>query len=70
METVVESFRILLLVSMLGIAAAFDVKSRRIPDGIWVIFGGIGVILYAWDYDDGGMTSYHVITVLTSILQE
>jgi len=63
----VESFRILSLVSMLGIAAAFDVRSRRIPDGIWVIFGGIGTILYAWDYDDGGMTPYHVITVLTSI---
>ena len=67
MEAVVESFRILLLVSMLGIAAAFDVRSRRIPDGIWLIFGGIGAVLYAWDYDDGGMTPYHVITVLTSI---
>ena len=67
MEAVVESFRILLLVSMLGIAAAFDVRSRRIPDIIWVIFGGIGAILYAWDYDVGGMTPYHVITVLTSI---
>jgi len=66
-EAVVESFRILLLVSMLGIAAAFDVRSRRIPDGIWLIFGGIGAVLYAWDYDDGGMTPYHVITVLTSI---
>jgi len=66
-ESVVESFRILLLVSMLGIAAAFDVRSRRIPDGIWVIFGGIGAILCAWDYDDGAMTPYHVITVLTSV---
>jgi len=63
----VESFRILLLVLMLGTAAAFDVRSRRIPDVIWVIFGGIGAVLYAWDYDDGGITPYHVITVLTSI---
>ena len=65
METV-ESLRILLLVSMLGIAAAFDVRSRRIPDGMWVIFGGIGAVLYAWDYDNG-MTSYHVITIFTSV---
>jgi len=52
---------------MLGIAAAFDVRSRKIPDGIWLVFGGIGAVLYAWDYDDGGITPYHVITVLTSI---
>jgi len=51
---------------MLGVAAAFDVKSRKIPDVIWLIFGGIGVILYAWDYDDG-MTPYHVITIFTSV---
>ena len=64
METV-ESLRILLLVSMLGIAAAFDVRSRKIPDVIWMIFGGIGAVLYAWDYDE--ITPYHVITVFTSI---
>jgi preflagellin peptidase FlaK len=61
----VESLRILLLVSMLGIAAVFDVKSRKIPDVIWLIFGGIGAVLYAWDYD--GVTPYHVITIFTSI---
>jgi len=61
----VESLRIILLVSMLGIAAVFDVKSRKIPDGIWIIFGGIGAILYAWDYD--GITPYHVITIFTSV---
>jgi len=61
----VESLRILLLVSMLGIAAAFDVRSRKIPDVIWMIFGGIGAVLYAWDYDE--ITPYHVITVFTSI---
>ncbi len=51
---------------MLGIAATFDVKSRKIPDAIWLVFGGIGAVLYIWDYDDG-MTSYHVITILTSV---
>ena len=62
---IVESLRILLLVSMLGIVAVFDVRSRKIPDGIWLVFGGIGAVLYAWDYD--GITPYHVITVFTSI---
>ena len=61
----VESLCILLLVSMLSIAAVFDVKSRKIPDVIWLIFGGIGAVLYAWDYDR--MTPYHVITIFTSI---
>ncbi|MDH3203703.1 MAG: A24 family peptidase [Nitrosopumilus sp.] len=66
METVVESLRIVLFVSMLGIAGICDVKSREIPDVIWLIFGGIGAALYIWDYDDG-MTSYHVIAIFTSV---
>ena len=68
METtaiVAESFRIILLVSMLGVAGIFDVKSRKIPDVIWLIFGGIGAASYIWDYNDT-MTSYHVITIFTS----
>ena len=63
MET---ELRVILLVSMLGIAATFDVKSRKIPDVTWLVFGGIGAVLYIWDYDDG-MTSYHVITIFTSV---
>ena len=51
---------------MLGIAGIFDVRTRKIPDAIWLIFGGIGAVLYAWDYDDG-MTPYHVITIFTSV---
>ena len=51
---------------MLGIAGIFDVRTREIPDAIWLIFGGIGAVLYAWDYDDG-MTPYHVIAIFTSI---
>jgi len=49
---------------MLGIAAIFDVRTRKIPDVLWLIFGGIGAVLYAWDY---GMTPYHVITIFTSV---
>ena len=58
--------RIILLVSMLGIAGFFDVRSRKIPDVVWLIFGGIGAILYAWDHHS--MTPYHVITIFTSVL--
>ena len=61
----IESIRIVLLVLMLGIAGIFDFKTRRIPDVIWLVFGGIGALLYAWDYDK--MTSYHVITIFTSV---
>ena len=50
---------------MLGIAGIFDVKSRRIPDILWLIFGGIGTVLYTWDYNE--ITSYHVIAIFTSI---
>ena len=64
MET--EALRILLLVSMLGIAAIFDVKSRKIPDVLWLIFGGIGAALYIWDYSSM-VTPYHVIAILTSV---
>ena len=50
---------------MLGIAGIFDLTSRKIPDVIWLIFGGIGAVLYAWDHDE--MTPYHVITIFTSV---
>jgi len=50
---------------MLGIAGIFDVKSRKIPDMIWLVFGGLGSILYIFDYST--VTSYHVITIFTSV---
>ena len=66
METaIVEPIRIILLVSMLGVAAAFDVKTRKIPDIVWLVFGGIGAVLYAWDYHT--ITPYHTITIFTSV---
>ncbi len=47
---------------MLGITSYFDVKTRMVPDVIWLIFGGIGTILYVFDYQN--MTSYHVIALI------
>jgi len=42
-----------------------DFKTRKIPDILWLVFGGMGVILYIWDYQT--MTSYHVIAIFTSV---
>lgn len=62
MEFDILSLRIVLLVSMLGITGIFDAKTRKIPDVLWLVFGGIGAILYLWDYDE--MTPYHHITMI------
>lgn len=58
----IESIRIILLLSMLGIASFFDIKTRRVPDVIWLVFGGLGTILYVFDYDD--VTSYHFLVMV------
>ena len=47
---------------MLGIAGILDVKTRKIPDILWLVFGGVGVILYIWDYDT--LTPYHHIAMI------
>jgi len=56
--------RIILLLVMLGIGGVLDFKTRKIPDILWLVFGGIGTILYIWDYHT--ITSYHIIAILTS----
>ena len=61
-EVTVESIRIILLVSMLGIAGFLDFKTRKIPDVLWLVFGGVGAILYLWDYDI--LSPYHHITMI------
>lgn len=60
----VVQIRIILLVVMLGIAGVLDFKTRKIPDVLWLVFGGIGAILYIWDHSS--VTPYHVIAILTS----
>ncbi|HEX9845487.1 MAG TPA: A24 family peptidase C-terminal domain-containing protein [Candidatus Nitrosotenuis sp.] len=49
-----DQIRIILAVSMLGIATASDIKKREINDIIWVVFGAIGAILipFAGDLND------------------
>jgi hypothetical protein len=47
---------------MLGIASYFDIKTRMVPDVIWLIFGGLGTILYFFDWSN--MTSYHILSMI------
>ena len=49
---------------MLGITSYFDVKSRKIPDMTWLIFGGIGAVLYMFDWQS--ITSYHVLSMIVA----
>ena len=64
MELDIVQIRIILLLVMLGIGGVLDFKTRKVPDILWLIFGGLGAILYIWDYPS--ITPYHVITILTS----
>ena len=50
---------------MLGAASYFDVKSRQIPDVIWLVFGGFGVILYVFDWQS--VTSYHILSMIVAL---
>ena len=44
--------RMILLIAMLGIASYHDVKTREIPDYIWIIGGGLGALLYLFDWNE------------------
>lgn len=64
MEFDIVQIRILLLLMMLCITGILDFKTRKIPDMLWLIFGGAGAVLYIWDYHT--ITPYHIIAILTS----
>ena len=42
----IESARIILAVSMLGLASFFDFRKREISDLVWIIFGALGAVLF------------------------
>ncbi|WP_316506121.1 hypothetical protein [Nitrosopumilus sp.] len=64
MEADIVQIRIILLLVMLGIGGVCDFKTRKIPDILWLVFGGIGAILHIWDYHT--ITSYHILAIITS----
>lgn len=44
-----EASRVLLCVVMLGYASWSDLKTREVSDVIWIVFGGIGLFLDAYE---------------------
>ncbi len=47
----IESTRIILVVSMLGLASFFDFRKREISDLVWIIFGALGAVLFIIEPD-------------------
>ena len=47
-----EILRFCILVVILGVASYHDMKSREIQDYLWMVGGGIGAILYVFDWHD------------------
>lgn len=46
----VEEIRVVIAISMLAVAAFFDVRERKIHDIVWLAFGGAGVVLYSFEF--------------------
>ena len=61
---VIEFIRVVILITMLGAASYFDVKTRKIPDVLWLVFGGFGVMLYVFDWQS--VTSYHILSMIVA----
>lgn len=53
-ELGLDSIRIILSLSMLGIATVSDIRKREISDLIWIVFGAIGAILIPFAADING----------------
>lgn len=45
--------RIAACACMLAAASFYDMKSREIPDKIWLVFGGVGALLMAFEFAGG-----------------
>ena len=44
--------RIFLAIGMLSIASFFDVKKREVHDLLWIVFGGIGILLFLLNWEN------------------
>ena len=44
--------RLILMLAILGIASYHDVRTREVPDYIWVIGGILGALLYIFDWNE------------------
>ena len=45
LESNIDTVRVILSLSMLGCATYWDLKSREINDFLWIVFGGVAVVL-------------------------
>ncbi|AFU57622.1 putative archaeal preflagellin peptidase FlaK [Candidatus Nitrososphaera gargensis Ga9.2] len=59
--------REILCFAMLSIGAYYDLKTREVDDGLWMVFGGAGSVLYAWEYVSGAMADAQIILVFISL---
>jgi Flp pilus assembly protein protease CpaA len=59
-----EEARIIILLSMLALLAFYDIRQRTTNDSIFLIFGGMGVFLYLFDYQD--VQFYDVLIIVSS----
>ena len=44
--------RLILMLAILGIASYHDVRTREIPDYIWIVGGCLGALLYVFDWNE------------------
>lgn len=56
--------RVSLALAMLGIASYTDIKKREIDDRLWMIFGGISVVMLIFTQD----VSQYIVTIGISLL--
>ncbi|MDH3394734.1 MAG: prepilin peptidase [Nitrosopumilus sp.] len=56
--------RIIILLTLFAIASVYDYNTRKIPDVLWIVFAGIGGVLYVIDYET--FSAYHIISFFTS----
>ena len=47
----IDVIRFVLLLAILGIASYHDVRTREVPDYLWIVGGIIGAVLYVFDWN-------------------
>ena len=63
----IESLRQIVALFMLSVASFFDIKKREINDIVWIIFGGVGSMLYLFEPIDSITVLYLGIGVVIGI---
>ncbi|UVS70106.1 prepilin peptidase [Nitrososphaera viennensis] len=59
--------REILCLAMLSIGSYYDLKTREVNDRLWMVFGGAGLVLYAWEYASGVTADVQMILVSVSL---